>query len=304
MPVTPLVTPPVAVAPVAPVTERPHVLVLASYQYMNYPVALAHLQSLPSSTFSIASQMGVGHALLKNAPVHSLAVAPLRWQPTRPYLEVAADHAIIFWDGHDRSLLPSVAFLRKAAVPLTIIDADGNPVDLTSFCATLTSSNGDKMAAPIAPTAPTAPTVIVDAPAPPLHERESKVLVKLSLPERIFTQYEDQARAAKQNVEKVLADRLRGCILHTSGRGLYFNDEQRAHLERITGGHLITDADAALARVRTTVEVQVGGITIELTDRILQRCASRAKSERKSLEQYVVKEVTQGLERSCGLRPW
>lgn len=147
------------------------------------------------------------------------------------------------------------------------------------------------------------PTVIVDAPVQP-HEKESKVLVKLSLPEKIFAQYEDQARAAKQNVEKVLADRLRGCISHTSGRGLYFTDEQRAHLERITGGHLINDADAALMRVKTTVEVKVGGITIELTDRILQRCASRAKSERKSLEQYVIKEVTQGLERSCGLRPW
>lgn len=150
---------------------------------------------------------------------------------------------------------------------------------------------------------PAAPTVIVDPPAQQ-HEKESKVLVKLSLPERIFAQYEDQAKLAKQNVEKVLADRLRGCVSHISGRGLYFNDEQRAHLERITGGHLINDADAALMRVKTTVELQVGGITIELTDRILQRCASRAKSERKSLEQYVVKEVTQGLERSCGLRPW
>lgn len=276
---------------------RPRVLVLASYQYMNYPVALAHLQSLPPADFSVASQMGIGHALLKNAPTHLLSVTPLRWQPTRPYLEVAADQAIIFWDGHDRSLLSSVAFLRKASIPITIIDGDGNPVDLARFCATLTSSNGDKMATPAAP------TVIVDPPAQQ-HEKESKVLVKLSLPERIFAQYEDQAKLAKQNVEKVLADRLRGCVSHISGRGLYFNDEQRAHLERITGGHLINDADAALMRVKTTVELQVGGITIELTDRILQRCASRAKSERKSLEQYVVKEVTQGLERSCGLRPW
>lgn len=285
----------------ATAAARPRVLVLASYQYMNYPVALAHLQSLPPSNFSVASQMGIGHALLKNAPVHSLTVTPLRWQPTRPYLEVAADQAILFWDGHDRSLLSSVAFLRKASIPVTIIDGDGNPVDLVHFCATLTSSNGssngDKMAAP------EAPTVIVDPPAQQ-HEKESKVLVKLSLPERIFAQYEDQAKLAKQNVEKVLADRLRGCISHTSGRGLYFNDEQRAHLERITGGHLINDADAAIMRVKTTVEVKVGGITIELTDRILQRCASRAKSERKSLEQYVIKEVTQGLERSCGLRPW
>lgn len=276
------------------------VLVLASYQYMNYPVALAHLTSLAPADFDIASQMGVGHALLKNAPTHQLSVTALKWQPTRPHLEVHADHAVIFWDGHDKSLIPSAVILKKADVPMTIVDEDGNPVDLATFCATLTNGlngNGDKMATPATP------QVIVDAPVQP-HEKESKVLVKLSIPEKTYELYAAQAASAKQSVEKVLSDRLRGCVTHTSGRGLYFTDEQRSALERITGGHLISDADSALTHIKTTVEVEVGGIKVELTDRVLQRCASRAKSERKSLEQYVTKEVIQGLERACGLRPW
>jgi len=278
-------------------SERPRILVFASYQYLNYAAALAHLQSLPPANFYVASQMGVGHSLLKNAPSHQLSMTPLRWQPTRPNLEVAADSAVLFWDGHDKLHLSSVAILKKASIPLTIIDSDGNPVDLAHFCATLTSSNGtngDKMATP---------TVIVDQPAAP-HTRETNVLVKLSIPAATFAQYEGQAKLAKHSVEKILSDRLRTCVDHTSGRGLYFNDAQRSHLERITGGHLINDAEMALTYVKTTVEVTVGGVVVELTDRVLQRCASRAKSERKSLEQYVTKEVIQGLERACGLRPW
>jgi hypothetical protein len=130
------------------------------------------------------------------------------------------------------------------------------------------------------------------------------VRLQILLPEDIAEQYDVQARNSGHTAEKICSDRLRTCVTYTSGRGLYFSDPERSDLERITGGHLISDAATALARIKTTVTLKVGDISIELTDRVLARASSRAKSERKTLEEYVRKEVIQGLERSVGLRPW
>jgi hypothetical protein len=278
------------------------ILVLASYQYLDYPTVLTTLAPFAPAAFSVASQIGVGHHLLTHAAEHHLDVSPLKWQPTRPHLEVRADRAILFWDGHDKALLPSVVILKKAGVPTTIVGPDGKEVDLARFCATLTSSNGN--GGKVSPTAtapptPTAPAVIVDPPS-----KDTKVRIQLHLPELVVARYESQAKLVKQSAEKIMSDRLRTCVDYTSGRGLYFTDDQRSQLERITGGHMINSADEALARTRTTVELKVGGVTVELNDRLLQRCSSRAKAERKSLAEYVTKEVVQGLERACGLRPY
>src|SRR4029077_6816401 len=214
-------------------------------------------------------------------------------QPTRPNLEVHADAAIRFWDGSDKALLPSAGLLKRAGVRMTLVGPAGNTVELLRCCATLT--NGDKMT--------TTPAVIVDAPAQP-HEKTARVLVKLSIPEDVYSQYDAQSKLVRQPVEKILSDRLRTCVSHTSGRGLYFNDEQRAHLERITGGHIIQNADVAISKIQVVVQLKVADVTIELTERVLARATARAKSCRKSLAEYVTKEVIEGLERATGLRPW
>lgn len=288
---------------VAPTSQSPRVLVLASYQYLDYGHVLVHLTSLAPAHFYIASQMGVGHGLLTRKGDHTLDVEPLKWQPTRPHLDAHwADAAVVFWDGHDRSLLPSVVVLRKSGVPITIVGPDANPIDLSTFCATLTNGNGGpKMAT--ATTQPTAPQVIVDAPSQP-GAKETRVNVRISIPESTHVQYEAQAKLVKQSVEKVLSDRLRTCVSHTSGRGLYFTDEQRSHLERITGGHIIANAEMALQKIQVVVQLKVADVTIELSERVLARATARAKAERKTLAEYVTKEVIQGLERSTGLRPW
>ena len=156
----------------------------------------------------------------------------------------------------------------------------------------------------------TRPNVIVDKPLE--HEfygndgskSNTRIRVTISIPEEMYQQYESQAKLAKITTEKVLSDRLRQCVDHTSGRGLYFTDAQRADIERITGGHLIMSAEQALDKIRTTVNLKVGDINVEITERVLSRCASRARAERKTFENYVKKEVIQGLERSTGLRPW
>jgi hypothetical protein len=148
-----------------------------------------------------------------------------------------------------------------------------------------------------------------DIPVPQrvIDHSDKKVMTRMTvtLPEEMVVAYSEQADLAKVPLEKLISDRLRGCIAHTSGRGLYFNDNQRAHLERITGGHIIQDANDALAKVRTVVQVRIAGesISLELNERILTRAASRAKSCRTTTEKWLAKELLEGIERAVGLRP-
>jgi hypothetical protein len=289
------------------------VLLLASHEYINVGAVLRAIQFIPmSTTIQIAShRTGIGNVISKRRPAQNIST--VKWQPTRPTQQCTATRALLFWDGRaDNAILRSLVTLKRLHIPVQIIDLDGNPLDLPTFCARLKSNdrNGDHQMSSSHPNAALAPSpkpsVIVDPPSTATEGAPSKNKVRLQIhiPESTIEQYELQARAAGQSLEKVCSDRLRTCINHTSGRGLYFNDDERSKLEHITGGHLINDAAMALMRVKTTVELKVGGITIELTDRVLQRCASRAKSTRKSLEEFVRKEVIEGLERSSGLRPW
>lgn len=291
------------------------VLLLASHDYLNYPVVLKVVAALPvTSTLQVTShRTGVGHVIAANRAPNTVQV---KWQPTRPTQTCTSSRAILFWDGTDTTILRSLALIKRAGVPIDIYDPLGNLLDLATFCARLTHNGGNGKMAP-APSAPIAeavavpqvsapqPQTIVDSPSTTeSKKRDSKVRLHLHLPEPIYDTYQAQAGAAASSIEKVCADRLRTCVAHTSGRGLYFDDAQRSDLERITGGHLIHDAETALQRVKTTVTLKVGDITVELTDRVLARASSRAKVSRLTLAEYVRKEVIQGLERSVGLRPF
>jgi len=166
--------------------------------------------------------------------------------------------------------------------------------------------------AAVAPPNPTSPRPVqqrTDVPVPQniidRSDKETVVRCTVTLPEKLVVEYSNQADAAKRPLEKILSDRLRGCIHHTSGRGLYFNDDQRGRLERITGGHIISSTEDALAKIKTVVAVRIAdGITIELSERILTRAASRAKSHRMSTEKWLAKELVEGIEKAVGLRPY
>jgi hypothetical protein len=278
------------------------VIILLSYEYVNLTAVHSHLSSLLPAQLHIASKDGLGRTILKSGLYPS--AQPLKWTPTySPTMptDLHFDSALLFWDGSDPLLRPSIDFFQKHSIPLRIIGPDAKPVALAKFYATFQNGDSKMSAQPQV-------QVIVDAPKQPETyghaTKDSKVRVQLHLPESVVNKYETQAQSVKQPVEKVMSDRLRTCVTHTSGRGLYLNDDQRSSLERMTGGHLIMDADMALQKIHTTVSLKVGDITIELTERVLARCASRAKAERKSFEDFVKKEVIQGLERSTGLRPW
>lgn len=291
-----------------PLIAPQQVIVLFSYEYVNLPAVHAHLQMLKPASFHIASKNGLGRTLLL---AHEYDAVPIKWTPTYNPLHLTSqfDRALLFWDGSDHILKPSVEFFDKHQIPYVIVGPDAKVVAPSRFYATFSNGDTPKMPPVQAPSAP-APVTIVDAPkvpeayGQPNSPRESRTRVILMLPDSLFHQYEEQSAASKQPVEKILADRLRTCVEHTSGRGLYFNSEQRATLERVTGGHLIQNADVALQKIQTVVNLKVADVDIELTERVLARCASRAKSERKTLEAYVKKEVILGLERVTGLRPW
>jgi hypothetical protein len=284
------------------------VLLLASREYLNVRAIVTVVSTLPLDTVIqlTSSRTGIGRSVLASGVSTNRPIEAVRWQPTRPHQPCTATRAIVFWDETaDDALLRSLVVLKRARIPIEIYDTDGNVLDLSEFCARLTH-NGANMTSPATMTPPRPPT-IVDAPATAPGEnakRATNVRLQLSVPESTVEQYELQARAAGVSLEKVCADRLRTAVTHTAGRGLYFTDAERSELERVTGGYTISDADTALTRIKATVTLKIGDLTVEVTGKVLARCASRASSMRKTLEQYVRQEVIQGLERSCGLRPW
>jgi hypothetical protein len=283
------------------------VLLLASREYLNVRAVVTVVAALPLDAIVqlTSSRTGIGRAVIAHGALGNRAVDSIKWQPTRPHQPCTATRAIVFWDETaDDALLRSLVVLKRAHVPIEIYDADANRLDLATFCARLTNGASTMTLSTIAPPRP---PVIVDGPAIGVGEnarRDTHVRLQLSIPSSIVEQYELQARAIGVSLEKVCADRLRTSVMHTSGRGLYFTDTERSELERITGGHTITDATLAIERVKTTMTLRVGDLTVEIGGRVLARCASRAKSVRKSLEDYVRKEVVEGLEKAVGLRPY
>jgi hypothetical protein len=287
-------------------TEK-NVILLISYEYVNYEVLSTRIAALYPATVHVASKNGLGRVVL-NSKTRIKAV-PIEWRPNyqKSKLETNFDEALIFWDGNAYNRVPgecnlfsSAKFFESHNIPFTVIGPDAKEVAPSTFYATFQGEH--KMG--------TRPNVIVDKPVEQQSygndgsKTNTRIRVTISIPEEMYQQYETQAKLAKVTVEKVLSDRLRQCVDHTSGRGLYFTDAQRSDIERITGGHLIMSAEQALEKIKTTVNLKVGDINVEVTDRVLARCASRARAERKDFETYVKKEVIQGLERSTGLRPW
>lgn len=131
----------------------------------------------------------------------------------------------------------------------------------------------------------------------------TRVKFSITMPEHLYDHFVKRAAERKTTVEKEVIDQLSRCKSHTAARPIYFDDDERGVLEHITGGWAIESAEMALTRIKQLVKVTVGKVEVDLDDRVLQRAAHRAKAERKELPEWITREVTQGLERSVGLRP-
>lgn len=131
---------------------------------------------------------------------------------------------------------------------------------------------------------------------------EDKVRISVSLPENVVKLYEETAAKNGRTLEDELAERLKRCRLYTAGRPIYFNDSERNELERITGGHQLKTAQDALEHIRKAITVDVSNVKVEIDGRLMQRVLWRAKAERKTVGEFVTREVLHGIQAACGMR--
>ena len=134
------------------------------------------------------------------------------------------------------------------------------------------------------------------------HPAETKVRVTLELSASLFDLLAEQGIASGRMPEDEIIQRLHRCSTYTANKPLYLNDEQRSRLEKALG-HNFNSAEQAIAQVTTATTLQVGDCGVEISPRIAQRVASRAKAERKTYEEVIQREVIKGLSVYTGLIP-
>lgn len=141
------------------------------------------------------------------------------------------------------------------------------------------------------------------ASVPALHAKtETKIKFQLTLPEELHDQFAARADKNGRKVEAEIIEHLRRTAEYTSTQPIYFNDEQRARLQKAVG-HLIAGPEDLLSKLGNMISLNVGDISVPLSDRIQVRLKSRV-FRGQTLQQVVTKEVTEALERFTGLRPY
>lgn len=128
----------------------------------------------------------------------------------------------------------------------------------------------------------------------------TKIALRIELSDDTVRAYDDQNEITRP-VEELMAQRLVDCIDHNAERGLYFNDAQRAELEKIFG-YLLPSANETVQLARNMATVKIAGVNIRLEQAILKRAKTRADAMRMSLEEWLEKEIAFGLETAVGLR--
>lgn len=126
------------------------------------------------------------------------------------------------------------------------------------------------------------------------------VNMRLEVAEEILRRYDEQV-PADRTVEDVMSQRLASCVEHNAVRGLYFDDKQRAEMEQAFG-YLLHSASETVQLAKNLVTVKVAGVNIKLEQMILKRAQSRAQAMRMSIEEWLEREITAGLETAVGLR--
>ncbi len=129
---------------------------------------------------------------------------------------------------------------------------------------------------------------------------ETKVKLSLTLPEDLHDQFAGRADKNGRTVEKELLEHLRRTKDFTATQPLYFNDDQRARLQKAMG-QLVTNADEVLDKISSLISLKVGEISVPLYDRLQTRLRTRVFRGH-TLESVVQRETVQALERFTGLR--
>ena len=126
----------------------------------------------------------------------------------------------------------------------------------------------------------------------------TKVRLTLSIPEPIFSTYQAAAAARHVTIERELADRLSRCRSHADS-GIWFTSDERADLERLTGGHVSSTPAQLLERIRTTCQLRIGEVVLTLDERIMARLRTRVMRG-ETLEDVIAREALKGLKEFTG----
>ena len=98
--------------------------------------------------------------------------------------------------------------------------------------------------------------------------------LRVTLSQEIFAKYQEEATEYGVDVEQLLESRLKECVAYNSTTPLYFNDDQRRELERLTGKNLRGSAEA-LNMIRRAMEIQINGLPISFNPLLLERLRTR-----------------------------
>lgn len=122
----------------------------------------------------------------------------------------------------------------------------------------------------------------------------------LRLPEPVVDTYLAQAaRAGSTNVEAEMIKRLTIAQDYTATIPIYLGDAERNELSTIAG-KLIQSPDDLMNWIRQLTTINVSGIRVELSNRLLARIESRRFGH--SMEDHLKQVVTEQLETYVGLR--
>lgn len=135
--------------------------------------------------------------------------------------------------------------------------------------------------------------------SPPVAEHA--VLIRVTVPESILSQYEDQAdsRPGRTTVEAVAAERLTRCVDHDDSKPLYFSDDERRELEQILGRNVLHTKDALL-QIRNAMSVRVNKTQVPLKQNLLVKLKSRCIGM--EFDAFIIQRITQALEQYVGMR--
>jgi hypothetical protein len=132
---------------------------------------------------------------------------------------------------------------------------------------------------------------------------DNEVTLRVSVPQPILDQYEEQATQLGVPVEDILSVRLQNCVTLNDNRPIYFTDDQRRELDSLMGKNL-RDAADLIKWVRKVLSVRVndGQKThiIALKPTLVQRLKTRCFG--KPFPAFLKDTTIIELERFVGLR--
>ena len=93
---------------------------------------------------------------------------------------------------------------------------------------------------------------------PAVNEHEVPVVLKLSLAQELYDEYQKLAENQGLTVTELIMHRLRRCKDHNSLRPLYFGDSHRGALETLLQKRPLETAEQALSLLAASMSVRIG----------------------------------------------